>query len=189
MLKKSIFALIFLAAINCAQAANYVIDTKDAHAFINFKVNHLGYSYVLGTFTKFEGDFNFDEKNLKNAKFNAKIDVSSLFSNHALRDKHLTGANFLNTKDHQFATFTSTKVELTGKDQFNLHGTLNLMGVNKEIVIASRFLGAGSDPWGGFRAGFEGTTSLSRIEFGDKTDLGKLSDKVELYIVIEGIRQ
>ncbi len=33
-----------------ANAADYVIDTKGAHASINFKVNHLGYSYIKGRF-------------------------------------------------------------------------------------------------------------------------------------------
>ena len=28
------------------KAADYVIDTKDAHAFIQFRVQHLGYSWL-----------------------------------------------------------------------------------------------------------------------------------------------
>ncbi|MFT6221096.1 MAG: polyisoprenoid-binding protein YceI [Candidatus Endobugula sp.] len=34
------------AAVFPVSAADYVIDTKDAHAFINFKIKHLGYSWL-----------------------------------------------------------------------------------------------------------------------------------------------
>jgi len=189
MLKKILTAGLFLISFNYVQAANYVIDTKDAHAFINFKISHLGYSYVLGSFKTFEGRFEFDENDLTKANFSAKIDVNSLFTNHQIRDQHLTGKEFLNAKEHQFATFNSTKIESTGKNTFKLHGNLTLMGVTKKIVIDSIFIGAGSDPWGGYRAGFEGFTSLNRQDFGKQTDLGQLSNQVELHIVIEGIRQ
>ncbi|WP_274620652.1 hypothetical protein [Colwellia maritima] len=37
-------ALIAAALLPTANAADYVIDTKGAHASINFKVQHLGYS-------------------------------------------------------------------------------------------------------------------------------------------------
>lgn len=41
-----------------AQAAEYVIDTEGAHASVNFKASHLGYSFIIGRFDKFEGTFN-----------------------------------------------------------------------------------------------------------------------------------
>ena len=39
------------------QAADYVVDTQGAHASINFKVSHLGYSWLYGRFDKFSGKF------------------------------------------------------------------------------------------------------------------------------------
>ncbi|MGO2076243.1 MAG: YceI family protein, partial [Pseudoalteromonas sp.] len=38
---------------SAAQAADYVIDTKGAHAFVNFKIKHLGYSWLHGRFNTF----------------------------------------------------------------------------------------------------------------------------------------
>lgn len=64
-MKKSLFATglaIAMALPLGAQAADYVIDTKGAHASINFKVSHLGYSFIKGRFNTFSGDFSFDEK-------------------------------------------------------------------------------------------------------------------------------
>ena len=36
-----------LATPGLLHAADYVIDTKGAHAFIQFRIKHLGYSWLL----------------------------------------------------------------------------------------------------------------------------------------------
>ena len=57
-MKRSIFALATLAAAlavsGSASAADYAIDTKGAHASINFRVKHLGFSWLVGRFDTFE---------------------------------------------------------------------------------------------------------------------------------------
>ena len=40
-----------------AGAADYVIDATGAHASVNFKIKHLGYSWLIGRFNQFEGGF------------------------------------------------------------------------------------------------------------------------------------
>lgn len=79
-MKKSLFATglaIAMALPLGAQAADYVIDTKGAHASINFKVSHLGYSFIKGRFNSFSGDFSFDEKNIADSKVNVVVDTTS----------------------------------------------------------------------------------------------------------------
>jgi len=49
-------------------------------------------------------------------------------------------------------------------------------------------VGAGKDPWGGFRRGFSGTTELKLSDFGITYDLGPAARTVELLISVEGIR-
>ena len=46
-----------------AFAVSCIIDTKRAHASINFKVSQLSYSYVMGRFVKFTNRFEFDAAN------------------------------------------------------------------------------------------------------------------------------
>jgi len=46
-----------------AFAVSCIIDTKRAHASINFKVSQLSYSYVMGRFDKFTNGFEFDLAN------------------------------------------------------------------------------------------------------------------------------
>ena len=49
--------------------------------------------------------------------------------------------------------------------------------------------GRGKDPWGGYRAGFEGTANIKMKDFGIKMDLGPQSENVELILTVEGVRK
>ena len=60
---------------------------------------------------KFDGNFSYDEKNPSAAKITVNIDTSSIDSNHAERDKHLRGEDFLDVKKYPEARFISTSFE------------------------------------------------------------------------------
>ena len=191
MLKKSLAALTLGAALFAGQAlaADYAIDKPGQHAFINFKISHLGYSWLYGTFKDFDGSFSFDAANPEASKVNVTINTASLDSNHAERDKHLRSADFLNVDKHPQASFVSTAVKSTGEGTVDITGDLTLNGVTKPVVIQARLLGEGQDPWGGYRAGFEGSTRIALKDFGITKDLGPASQEVELILSVEGIRQ
>lgn len=191
MLKKSLVALTLGAALFAGQAlaADYAIDKPGQHAFINFKISHLGYSWLYGTFKDFDGSFSFDAANPEASKVNVTINTASLDSNHAERDKHLRSADFLNVDKHPQARFVSTAVKSTGEGTADITGDLTLNGVTKPVVIQARLLGEGQDPWGGYRAGFEGSTRIALKDFGITKDLGPASQEVELILSVEGIRQ
>jgi len=171
------------------QAADYVIDHKGAHASINFKIKHLGYSWLTGRFDKFNGSFSFDEKNLNASKVNVTIDTNSVNSNHAERDKHLRSADFLEVSKFPTAQFESTKITSKGQGKAEVAGKLTLHGVTRDIVIAVQHIGGGKDPWGGFRQGFSGTTRIALADYGIKKNLGPASKELELSLHIEGVRQ
>src|SRR3970040_2210440 len=86
-----------LAASSPAAAADYVIDSAKAHASVNFRIKHLGFSWLTGRFDEFAGTFAFDEANPEASKVKVEIDTESINSNHAERDKHLRGKDFLDT--------------------------------------------------------------------------------------------
>ncbi len=172
-----------------ATAADYVIDTKNAHASITFRIKHLGFSWLTGRFDKFSGNFAFDDKNPDASKVKVEIDTTSVDTNHAERDKHLRAADLLDTDGFPSATFESTSVKAEGSDKAKITGKLTLHGVTKEITIDAARIGGGKDPWGGYRDGFTGTTELTLADFGIKRDLGPAAKTVELELNIEGIRQ
>ncbi|MGM8933283.1 YceI family protein [Pseudomonas neustonica] len=171
------------------QAADYVIDKEGQHASINFKISHLGYSWVYGRFNDFSGNFSWDADKPESSAVNVSINTDSVDSNHAERDKHLRSDDFLNVAEHPTATFESTGVEMTGDDTANITGNLTLNGVTKPVVLDAKFIGEGDDPWGGYRAGFSGTTTLTLKDFDISRDLGPAAQDVELIITVEGVRQ
>ena len=172
-----------------AQAADYVIDTKGAHAFIQFHIKHLGYSWLVGRFNRFDGEFSYDEANPQTAKVAVTIDTTSIDSNHAERDKHLRDEDFLEVDKFPEARFVSTSYRDLGEGKGELVGEFTLRGVTRPITIAVTHIGAGDDPWGGYRRGFEGRASFALADFGIKRDLGPASKEVHLWLGVEGIRK
>ena len=172
-----------------AQAADYQIDKQGQHASINFKISHLGYSWVYGRFNDFDGTFSWDADKPEASAINVTVNTESVDTNHAERDKHIRGEDFLNVSENATATFTSTGVEVTGDNSAKVTGDLTLNGVTKPVVLDANFIGEGEDPWGGYRAGFDATTTLKLADFGIDYNLGPASETVELILTVEGVRQ
>ncbi|MCF2858658.1 YceI family protein [Pseudoalteromonas sp. SMS1] len=169
-------------------AAEYQVDKAGAHAFINFKIKHLGYSWLTGRFNDFDGKFTYDKANPNASKINVVINTASIDSNHAERDKHLRGKDFLNVKKFPKAIFESTKYEQVTDSRGKLTGILELHGVKRTISFPVEKIGEGKDPWGGYRAGFSGETSIKLKDFGIDYNLGPASTHVTLELHIEGIK-
>jgi polyisoprenoid-binding protein YceI len=195
MLKKTLAALAIGSALLSANvmAADYTVDKTGQHAFVDFKISHLGYSYITGTFKDIDGTFSFDAAKPEDSKIEFNVNTASVFTNNAERDKHISSKDFLKVADFPKATFKSTSVKTTGKNAdgkvtADVTGDLTIAGVTKPIVVKATFLGEGKDPWGGYRAGFEGNFSIKRSDFGKMMDLGPQSDAVDLYVTFEGVK-
>ena len=168
---------------------HYVIDTSGAHAFIQFKIKHLGFSWLHGRFNDFEGSFTYDPADPSNSSVQVTIDTASIDSNHERRDAHLRNDDFLSVENYPQATFTSTGFEHIEGDRYNLTGDFTFMGVTRELSFEVEQIGAGQDPWGNYRRGFHGSTRFALADFGIDYNLGPASREVEIILDIEGIRQ
>ncbi|MBK4768901.1 MULTISPECIES: YceI family protein [Pantoea] len=191
MIRKTLLALSAAALFSTslsASAAEYKFDKEGQHAFVQFRIQHLGYSWLYGSFKDFDGSFTFDEANPAADKVNVTINTNSLDTNHAERDKHLRSADFLNTGKFPQASFSSTEVKKQGTD-YKITGNLTLNGVTKPITLDAQLIGEGKDPWGGYRAGFAASGEIVLKEFNISKDLGPASQKAELIISVEGVRQ
>tara|TARA_R110002072_G_scaffold136850_2_gene279454 strand:- start:2573 stop:3142 length:570 start_codon:yes stop_codon:yes gene_type:complete len=170
-------------------ADEYVIDKKGMHASIQFRIMHLGYSWLWGRFNDFDGEFSYDKNNISASKINVTINTSSIDTNHAERDKHLRAEEFLDVEQFPQSSFVSTSLTMKDNGSIELNGDFTLRGVTKPITIYMSYLGEGNDPWGGYRAGFEGTTELVLADYGILKDLGPASKKLDLFLSIEGIKK
>lgn len=167
-------------------AAGYKIDP--AHTFVQFEISHLGFSTMVGRFNEMEGTFNWDRNNPEDSSIDITIETASVDTNWAERDKHLREEDFLHVKQFPTATFKSTKY--TGNaESGTLEGMLTLHGVTRPITLQVEAVGEGDDPWGGYRAGFDATTTLRRSDFGINYDLGPKAETMEFKLHVEGIRK
>lgn len=191
MLKKTLAALAIGTALLSAgqvMAADYVVDKEGQHAFVDFKISHLGYSYITGTFKDIDGKFSFDAAKPEDSKIEFNVHTASVFTNNAERDKHISSKDFLDVGKYADAKFVSTSVKSTGEKTADVTGDLTFHGVTKPVTFKATFIGEGKDPWGGERAGFNATTTVNLGDFGIKGP-GPASQTFDLDISLEGVKQ
>ena len=168
-------------------AAAYKLDTS--HSFVQFRIKHLGFSIMIGRFNSFDGSFDYDPAAGAAAqKVSVTVNTASIDTNWAVRDKHLRSADFLDVKKFPTASFVSSGFEGDEKGGV-MTGTLTLHGVSKKVAIPVKKVGEGKDPWGGYRAGFEGKLNITRKDYGIDYNLGPSAETMTLELYIEGIRQ
>ena len=183
------FLLLLLMLSSVATASDYVIDTEGGHAFIQFRISHLGFSWLSGRFNRFSGEFSYDDNEPSTARVKVDIDPASIDTNHAERDKHLRDEDFLDVDRFPSAGFVSTAYRPTGEGEGVLEGELTLRGVTRPLQIRVRQVGSGTDPWGGYRMGFEGSAEITLADFGITKFLGKAAKRMSFELGIEGIRK
>lgn len=188
------FFLIGLAlfSLHAISADRYDIDVS--HSSVNFKVRHLGLSYVDGKFRDFSGFFNFDPKSLKDSRVEANIKTKSIDTNDPKREEHLKSDEFLAAEKYPNITFKSTKVSAQKKNEYKVDGFLTLRDVSKPVSLHVQMAGTVKDPWGNEKIAFTAKTKINRKDFGvryDKVlDTGGLvvGDEVEIQLNIEGTK-
>lgn len=191
-MKKTFKALLAASSITLLSAnvlaADYVVDTQGAHASINFKIKHAGFSWLTGRFNNFTGTFSYDKDKLENSSVAIEIDTASIDSNHAKRDKHLRSDDFLDVDKFPTARFVSQKITGKSDGKIEIVGDLTLHGVTKSITIDAHRIAEGERK-GKYLAGFSGTTELVLKDYNIKRSLGPASTSVFMDLHIEGIRQ
>ena len=137
-----------------------------------------------------------DPKNLPASSVEFHIKAASIDTgNQADRDKHLRTADFFDVEKYPEITFKSESIKATGKDKYDVTGTLTLHGVSKKVTLPVTYLGQAKDPWGNTRAGFETETTLNRKDYGivwnKALDSGGvlLGDDVKVDIDLETVKK
>ena len=183
----NVFGLLVIFSSLAFAAETYKIDP--AHTSIVFRVKHLGISYVYGRFNGPTGSFVFDESSPSNSTIEVQAETKNVDTALEKRDTHLKSPDFFNAGDHPLVSFKSKSVKKLSENTYEVSGDLTLLGKTRSITVEANATGAGKDPWGGFRRGFETSFSINRSEFGMDFMIGGVSDEVNLTVSVEGIRE
>jgi polyisoprenoid-binding protein YceI len=125
---------------------------------------------------------------------NVTIEAASIDTRNEQRDGHLKSNDFLAIDEFPTVTFVSTGVAATGPTTLELTGDLTVRGVTNSVTIPFEFEGAAVDPYGNLRAGFEGSVTISRKDYGViwnaalETGGVLVSDKIVLEFEISAIK-
>jgi polyisoprenoid-binding protein YceI len=172
-------------------AGTWTLDP--VHSEVGFVVRHLMVSKVRGEFATFSGAITIADDPTASS-VTATIDASSVKTGEENRDGHLRSADFFEVEKYPEWTFQSTSVVPKGSD-YVVTGDLTIHGVTRSVDLALEFNGVSPDPWGGTRAGFSATTSISRKDFGLEFNMPVdgggvvVSDKVQINLEIEAVLQ
>lgn len=168
-------------------AETYKLDP--AHTSIVFRVKHLGVSYVYGRINGPTGSFVFDELSPSKCAIDMQAEIKNVDTAVEKRDTQLKSPDFFNAGEHPTISFKSKSVKKLKEAVYEVSGDLTLLGKTLPITTEVHATGAGKDPWGGFRMGFETSFSIKRSDFGMNFMMGGVSDEVNLTVSVEGIRQ
>jgi polyisoprenoid-binding protein YceI len=171
---------------------DYTIDAS--HSRIGFVARHAMVTKVRGSFNDFAGSIHFDTDNPAESTAEISIDVASVNTGNEQRDGHLRTNDFFDAPAFPKITFKSTSVKQIDDANFAVTGDLSIKDVTKSITVAFEFAGLATDPYGNVRAGFEGTVSLKRSDYGvtfnAALDAGGVlvSEKINLEIDVSAIK-
>ena len=179
-------SLIALPAL--AEPSEWVIDSS--HSRFGFSAPHMVVSEVEGEFQTATGKVLLDESDLTKSTVELTIDVNSVNTNNADRDKHLKTGDFFDAATHPQITFKSTKIKKAGKS-FKVTGDLTIRGVTKPVTLDVDLSNPIADPWGKQVRAVKVRGKINRQDFGvawnKPLDKGGLlvGDEITLNIKLE----
>ena len=186
-----LFAVAFAVSAT-VQGAPYKVDV--VHSSVGFTVQHLGISEVRGVFTNFAGAIEFDAQKPDAFAASGTVQVASVDTRDAGRDKHLRSADFFDADKYPEIKFEATSASKSG-DAWVVKGKFTMHGTTREIELRGTVQGPIKDPWGKMRMGITAGATINRQDYGvvwsKKLDSGGLvvGDLVKIELHIEALGQ
>ena len=154
-----------------------------------FLVDHLGFSNMVGLFSDTGGAVAFDPANVAASKLNVDVKTGTLQTQFGPRDADLKGADWFNVAEFPDMTFVGKTFTKKGDKTGVVAGDLTLLGVTRPVTLDVTFNKAGVRPTDkADTVGFSARGSLKRSDFGMKTFIPYIGDKIDLMIESEATR-
>ena len=168
-----------------AFAAQETYRIDPVHSGVSFSIRHF-FTKVPGSFGTFSGELVFDKENLANTVATGEIDVASVNTHNADRDKHLMNDDFFSADRFPKMTFRSTNWKALGENQYEVLGDLTIRDVTKPVTLAVQLLGMGEGMGGKQISGWDASVTIDRREWGITYGQGVVGNEVEITLNIQG---
>jgi polyisoprenoid-binding protein YceI len=175
-----------------AQGDGYTVDP--IHSFVNFTVDHLGFTTIHGRFDKSSGKAHVD-RTARKGTVDLVIEAASVNTGDndkgaraRSRDEHLRAADFFNVTEFPRITFKGN-VNFSGEGASDVEGQVTLLGVTRPVAFKMERWRCGAHPFnkremcGGYATG-----KIKRSDFGMKFGIPGISDEVALMIGFEAYK-
>ena len=189
-LQALMIVLILSVSVSSVSAAARSWELDSAHSNIYFSVTHI-FSKVNGLFNEFSLEANFDPENLEQSSFLFTIEVESINTNIAKRDKHLVSAEFFDAGQFPQMIFQSTAITSAGESSYDVAGKLTIKGVEYDVTLPLKLEGVKEHPTkkGTDVAGFNGSLTIDRLAYGVGTgkfyEMGVVDKEVDIFVSLE----
>ncbi|ASL40326.1 MULTISPECIES: YceI family protein [Acetobacteraceae] len=168
---------------NAAQSQSGTYNVEPGHTQVGFSVLHFGFTNYQGVFSNVSGTLTLDAQHPAASKLSVTIPVDSVQTTSAKLNDELKSDQWFDAAKFPNATFESTSVHLTGRNDAIVTGNLTLHGVTKPETLKVHFIGAGVNALDKkYTTGFEATGTIKRSDFGVKMYVPYVSDDVTLRI-------
>jgi polyisoprenoid-binding protein YceI len=185
-------ALMLTALMTTAAFAADAYEIDPQHAWVNFALNHAGWSTANGSFDAVSGNISWDKDDVTKSTVSVEIGSASIHTGFADRDHDLQSPDFFNAEEFPTITFVSTAIEKTGDNTGKITGDLTIIGVTKSVILDAKFNSEAALPWDAtaLKAGFTATGTILPADFGmAKVAEYGLGPDVALTINIEAFKK
>ena len=160
------------------------------HSTAVFVVRHDGISNIQGSFSKLTGTVVLNDADMTKSVVNASIDMASVDTRVAPRDKDIMSPNYFDVAQYPTATFQSTKIVKAAGGSYKMTGNLTMHGVTKEVTFDLTGPSAMVKFNRTLRRGAEATLTIKRTDFGMPRGIDDMSlaDEVKLTVDVEMIQ-
>ncbi len=115
-----------------SSAADWTVDPAKSH--LGFRATQQGAAFE-GEFRKFDSKIAFDPANLASSKVRVDVDVTSVSTKAADRDKELPKSDWFATDKFPKAVFETTRIESRGDNKYAAVATLTIRDQTVPLVL------------------------------------------------------
>lgn len=149
---------------------------NDDHSELFFSVEYLNISEVTGRFKNISGFVKLHENKFIES-IELTIDANSVDTGNRMRDGHLKGTDFFNTKVHPYIIFKSSQIQKLSSNKYKSSGLLIIKNIKKPFTIFFHLSDEVEDTWGYKSQFVKFNSSLTRSDFNLKWNKTLVGEK------------